>query len=205
MNIFVFCLCILAFFANPLQAETLWEWDFTETPAGWTWTDSWDFSDTGANLYYHLWNYTETYSPEQLCSPDLSIPASAAGKELDISFWHSFDFRCGVYDGYLWTWVETRVILNSDTSYAYDYYGHEIGQMHVWSYHEASDTGSHSVTIGPVQQDDTFKIEFYFFYSENGYYQNYCYMDWLITDLKVEESNIGLSRYTWGSIKSGFM
>lgn len=204
MNCYMSVYCLLVCLANPLQADVLWEWDFTEEPAGWIWTNSWDFNDSGANLYYHLWDFTGAYSPEWLISPDLSIPASAAGKELNISFWHWFDFSCGVYDGAIWTWIEARVILNSDTSYAYNYYGHEIGIMHTWSYHTASDSGSKSITIGPVQEGDILKIEYYFYYYENGYYQNYCNMDWLITDLKVEESNTELSRYTWGSIKSGF-
>lgn len=179
-------------------AETLWEWDFTSEPSGWTWTSDWDFNDSGAVLYRTI----SCRSITSLLSSDvLSVPASAAGYELEVSFDHYLDYLGRVYDCPMWTDIVARVILNNDTSYAFQYNEFVYAGVHSWDSLYTSDSGTRLVTVGPVQENDELEIQFYFYWNAYGSFHT-LFMHWIVTDLKVETVGNDLSRYTWGALKS---
>ena len=194
-SIFVICMIIMA---GTSAAETLWSWDLTSEPSGWTWTSDWDFYDTGAVLYRTV-SYRAITS--MLSSEVLSVPASAAGYELEVSFDHSLDYLGRVYDQPMWTDIEARVILNSDTSYAFQYNGYVYAGVHSWDSLFTSDSGTRLVTVGPVQENDDLEIQFYFYWNAYGAIKT-LFMNWILNDLKVETVGNDLSRYTWGALKS---
>ncbi len=196
--ILVCVLCIL----SSSYAETLWFWDLTEEPSGWSHGDHWDFTDSGANLYYYN---TQGISglTTSLISNDLYLPPSVEGKDLSISFTHSLDYLGRVYDQPMWTDIEARVFLNSDTSCAYAYNDYVYAGVHSWDSLYTEDYGEKTLVLNSVHEGDLLSIEFYFHTLIYGAI-NSTFIDWTITDLTVETVSTSLEQHTWGSIKNSF-
>ena len=198
ITIFLVCFfCIL----SSSYAETLWFWDLTEEPSGWSHGDHWDFSASGANLYYYDTNILNLTT--SLSSNDLYLPPSVEGKDLNISFTHSLDYLGTVYDFEIWTDIEARVFLNSDTSYVYAYNEYVCAPVHWWDSLYTEDYGEKTLLLNSVQEGDTLSFEFYFRTLYSGVI-NTTFIDWTITDLTVETVTSALESNTWGSIKNSF-
>jgi hypothetical protein len=190
-------LCIL----SSSYAETLWFWDLTEEPSGWSHGDYWDFTDSGANLYYSDTNILNLTT--SLFSNDLYLPPSVEGKDLNISFTHSLDYLGTVYDFEMWTDIEARVFLNSDISYVYAYNEYVYAPVHWWDSLYTEDFGEKTLLLNSVHEGDLLSIEFYFRTQYSGVI-NTTFIDWTITDLTVETVSTSLEQHTWGSIKNSF-
>lgn len=186
-------------------AETLWFWDFTEEPAGWYHGSNWDYSDTGALLHID-WdnpNGTDYILTTSLTSSPLSVPASAAGKDLHITFYQELDYLNAVFDTPLWTDIEARVILNGNISYAFAYNGYVLTQAHYWDSLFTTDSGEKHLILESVQEGDQLSFEFYFYTKHYAPFY-YGFVNWIITDLQVADAFTNLSRRTWAEIKATF-
>ena len=197
----IFLICAVSILSSS-YAETLWFWDLTEEPSGWSHGDYWDFGDMGANLYFYDTNIYPGITTS-LLSNDLYLPSSVEGNDLNISFTHSLDYLGTVYDFEMWTDIEARVFLNSDISYVYAYNEYVCAPIHCWDSLYTEDYGEKTLLLNSVQEGDTLSFEFYFRTQYSGVI-NTTFIDWTITDLTVETVPSALESNTWGSIKNSF-
>lgn len=194
----VFCLSIS-------MAETLWFWDFTEEPSGWSHDEHWDYTADGAVLYINDPLYPERLDTltTSLQSEDLILPVSVENKNLMISFTHALTYMGIVWDQAMWTDIEVRVNINSSTFYPYTYNEYTNG---VYAWYDTLSTescGEIYFILSQVDPDDVLSFEFYF---HTGFCSiiNSTFIDWTITNLKVEAVDTAIAKTTWGWIKHSF-
>ncbi len=199
-----FLICVFCILSSS-YAETLWFWDFTEEPSGWSHGDHWNYTADGASLYYYdpLYSKRLVGLTTSLLSQDFILPPSVEGNNLMISFTHALTYMGVIWEQPMWTDIEVRVFLNSDTSYAYAYNEYTEGVIFWYDTLSTEDYGQITLLLSQVEPGDDLSFEFYF----NTYLYgviNSTFIDWTITDLTVETVSTALEQDTWGSIKQSF-
>lgn len=198
-------LIITVFCFSISLAETLWFWDFTEEPSEWNHGAHWDYTAEGATLYYNDPLYPGRFDTltTSLQSQNFILPPSVENKNLMISFTHALTYMGVVWDQAMLTDIEARVKLNATTYYPYAYNEYTEGVYEWYDTLSTEDCGQISLILTQVEPGDVLSFEFYF-HTDFWSIINSTFIDWTITDLKIETVDTAITRHTWGWIKHSF-
>ncbi len=175
-------------------ADTIWSWDMTELPSGWTADEYWNFNTTGAHSYVSA-STSGPYSvsqTSQMFSDTLTVPDSLDMIIVCITddwswsgWWTTGESNCSI-----WFSLESL----SGTCYLIEFDSHSWGFDH-------SVFGSRTVQVEvPISGGE----EFYLDINSNASssYGAFAEMTWNIESLFITDgSGTSLEHSTWAEIK----
>ncbi len=176
-------------------AETIWNWDMTELPSGWTANEYWDFTAAGAHSYVSALT-SGPYSVSQtaqMFSDTLTVPDSLNMIIVCITDNWSWSGWSTTGESNCFIWF--RLISLSGTTYTIEF------DSHSWGF-DQSIFGSRTAQVEvPIAGGEKFYLKFYS--NASSSYGAFASMTWDIESLYITDSGgTSLERRTWAEIKS---
>ncbi|MBD3278678.1 MAG: hypothetical protein GF388_10285 [Candidatus Aegiribacteria sp.] len=179
------------------SAVTLWEWDLSQLPSGWTANEYWIFNSSGAHSFVSATAYggSSEYESSSMVSDTMIVPFGVDTIVVSlISDWE--------YDGWWTTGESTCSLWFSIDELGGDYHLVEF-DSHGWGFGDGSGTTRSATVEIPLPSGTPFYLDFHS--SAGASYGAHAHMAWDISEVWITDTDgTAMNRSTWGEIKTVF-
>lgn len=181
-------------FASICAADTIWNWDMTELPSGWTADEYWDFSTTGTHSYVEA-STSGPYSVSQtalMCSDTLTVPEYLDTIVVCITDDWNWSGWWTLGESNCYIWFRLKFVSGLYQTIEFD--------SHSWGFDRSPFLSRTAEVQVPVQGGEEFWLDFKS--SASASYGAGAEMAWNIENLFItDNSSTSLGSCTWAEIK----